>query len=91
MDSQLVVPSRSGASGLEPDERALLETLATVGAEALRRIALRDQLQHQAWHDPLTGLANRRLFETRLERALAAAASPAPRSRCCWTSTGSSR
>jgi len=33
--------------------------------------AARDQLEHQALHDPLTGLANRRLFADRVERALA--------------------
>jgi diguanylate cyclase (GGDEF)-like protein len=33
--------------------------------------AAREQLQYQAWHDPLTGLANRPLFADRLHRALA--------------------
>lgn len=32
---------------------------------------LETQLEHQALHDPLTGLANRALFEDRLEQALA--------------------
>ena len=32
--------------------------------------AARDQLEHQALHDPLTGLANRALFADRLDRAL---------------------
>ncbi len=36
---------------------------------------LTSQLSHQALHDPLTGLANRRLFEERLTDALARAAS----------------
>jgi diguanylate cyclase (GGDEF)-like protein/PAS domain S-box-containing protein len=31
--------------------------------------ALAAQLKHQAWHDPLTGLANRALFEDRLAQA----------------------
>ncbi len=33
--------------------------------------AARDQLRHQALHDPLTGLANRMLFTDRLEHSLA--------------------
>jgi len=35
------------------------------------RKVLEDQLQHQAFHDPLTGLANRALFADRVEHALA--------------------
>jgi diguanylate cyclase (GGDEF)-like protein/PAS domain S-box-containing protein len=34
------------------------------------RKALEEQLHHQAFHDPLTGLANRALFMDRLEHAL---------------------
>ena len=41
------------------------------------RVALEEQLRHQAFHDDLTGLANRALFEDRLTLALARA--PAPR------------
>ena len=36
-----------------------------------QRLALEEQLRHQAFHDTLTGLANRALFEDRLARALA--------------------
>ncbi len=36
--------------------------------------ALTEQLSHQALHDPLTGLANRALFDDRLTQALARAA-----------------
>ncbi len=36
-----------------------------------RRKAAEELVAHQAAHDPLTGLANRRLFERRLEAALA--------------------
>jgi diguanylate cyclase (GGDEF)-like protein/PAS domain S-box-containing protein len=38
------------------------------------RKALEDQLTHQAFHDPLTGLANRALFEDRVTHALSRAA-----------------
>jgi diguanylate cyclase (GGDEF)-like protein/PAS domain S-box-containing protein len=37
------------------------------------RKALEEQLTHQAFHDPLTGLANRALFRDRVEHALAQA------------------
>jgi diguanylate cyclase (GGDEF)-like protein/PAS domain S-box-containing protein len=35
------------------------------------RVALEEQLRHQALHDPLTSLANRALFQDRLDHALA--------------------
>ena len=38
------------------------------------RKALEDELRHQAFHDALTGLANRALFEDRLDHALGACA-----------------
>ena len=39
----------------------------------LRRVRLQEELEHQAMHDQLTGLANRKLLEERLEAAIAAA------------------
>jgi diguanylate cyclase len=38
--------------------------------EQIRNMELVDQLRHQAFHDPLTGLANRALFAERLAHAL---------------------
>jgi Amt family ammonium transporter len=51
-------------------ERAARETLAQANA---RLEALTRQLQHQALHDPLTGLLNRRGFELRLAALLESA------------------
>ena len=45
---------------------ALLDNQQLLGELAVAR----DRLQHQALHDPLTGLANRVLFADRLDRAL---------------------
>jgi diguanylate cyclase (GGDEF)-like protein/PAS domain S-box-containing protein len=39
--------------------------------DVTERKRLEDQLQHQAFHDPLTGLANRALFADRVTHALA--------------------
>lgn len=57
----------------EEDELALNRTLARLGAQALQRIRLQEQLEHLALHDKLTGLANRELLQDRLAQALFAA------------------
>ncbi|PZS36105.1 MAG: hypothetical protein DLM59_01830 [Pseudonocardiales bacterium] len=44
------------------------------GRDVTERVALEEQLHHQAFHDSLTGLANRALFRDRLDHALARAA-----------------
>jgi diguanylate cyclase (GGDEF)-like protein/PAS domain S-box-containing protein len=50
----------------------LFETLARQSSHVLARIRLQDQLAELALHDQLTGLANRKLLEERLDQTLAA-------------------
>jgi len=50
----------------------LAATVDELGVSLLQRRRLQDDLAHQATHDPLTRLANRTLFEQRLDAALAA-------------------
>ena len=79
----IMLANRYGlARGFTEADRALFETLAANASAALQydRLEqavselrdLQDQLQHQAHHDPLTGLANRALFSQRVREALEA-------------------
>jgi diguanylate cyclase (GGDEF)-like protein len=52
------------------DDVAAVSALAGVVATAWEHAAQREQLRHQALHDPLTRLPNRTLFIDRLENAL---------------------
>lgn len=57
----------TGANLLDnPDVRGIVTTVRDVSA----RVALEQQLRHQAFHDGLTGLANRALFRDRLDRSM---------------------
>ena len=75
-------PDRPGAQILEETVPAMLAVLAIAGVvifvlmRRLRRSsaeleAARAEAQHRALHDPLTGLANRTMFQERLTQALA--------------------
>jgi diguanylate cyclase (GGDEF)-like protein/PAS domain S-box-containing protein len=82
--SQLVTRWRHGKDDsyrhLECTAVAMLDPEGTVigfrGADrdVTERIGLERELAHQAFHDPLTGLANRTLFAERTQQALASAA-----------------
>jgi diguanylate cyclase (GGDEF)-like protein/PAS domain S-box-containing protein len=52
------------------NEIALLARAAALAAVAIDRADAEDRLEHQAMHDPLTGLANRCLVLDRLSQAL---------------------
>ncbi|MCB0881154.1 MAG: EAL domain-containing protein [Thermoleophilia bacterium] len=78
----LVLANRTGfARRFTDDDVALFETLAGNASAALQydRLEqavsdlrdLQERLHHQAYHDPLTGLANRALFHQHVERAVA--------------------
>jgi diguanylate cyclase (GGDEF)-like protein/PAS domain S-box-containing protein len=54
------------AHGLRPDAPGAILT----GRDVTERKKLEQELRHQAFHDSLTGLANRALFENRLAHAL---------------------
>ena len=77
----MLVANRLGdVSNFTPDDLQLFETVANHAAMALengqleRSLAqlssLKEELRHQAFHDPLTGLANRALFTDHVERHL---------------------
>lgn len=69
-DFWIVGPSLSRAQSTAADDENGLAALAAVAEDALARLHLSDAMTHLAWHDPLTGLANRALFMDRVQRAL---------------------
>jgi diguanylate cyclase (GGDEF)-like protein len=77
----MLVGNRVGeVTGFDDEDLRLLEMLANQTGVILEKgrlqhslsqlTALQEQLQHQASHDPLTGMANRLLFGSRVEQAL---------------------
>ena len=67
----LTLCKHRGAPDFDSDDRQLLEAIANQVAVAVEQRHLLDRLEHQAYHDTLTGLPNRLLFEDRLAQAVA--------------------
>ena len=67
------------------DDKGEVAKLVIVNRDITERKRAEQQLEHNLFHDPLTGLPNRRLFLDRLQGVLRArAATAATRTRCCW-------
>ncbi|MEJ7706769.1 MAG: EAL domain-containing protein [Nocardioidaceae bacterium] len=66
----LVSPSMSRAQSTSQDDHNGLAALAAVAEDALARLQLSAAMAHAAWHDPLTGLANRASFMWRVQNAI---------------------
>jgi diguanylate cyclase (GGDEF)-like protein len=76
----VLVGNRMGdAASFTQDDRRLFETFASHAAALLENDRVKRQLRHQAFHDSLTGFANRVLFAERVRRALDASATDARR------------
>jgi diguanylate cyclase (GGDEF)-like protein/PAS domain S-box-containing protein len=71
------VPKPSGevtwisvSSRAAPDEQGFIDHVIVTFTDVTERKIIREQLEHQAHHDQLTNLANRRLFHLELGRAI---------------------
>jgi diguanylate cyclase (GGDEF)-like protein len=67
----LVVQSYAGKTLYTDQDQELLQFVSNQVASAIIRTRLHERLTHAAGHDALTGLANRGLFQDRLQRVIA--------------------
>jgi diguanylate cyclase (GGDEF)-like protein/PAS domain S-box-containing protein len=70
-DGHVVLVDGNVSSIIDEQRRALGSVITFRNVTAAKRLT--EELQHQAHHDPLTGLPNRRAFESRLRRAVQSA------------------
>lgn len=70
-DGHVVLVDGNVSSIVDDQKRVLGSVITFRNVTAAKRLT--DELQHQAHHDPLTGLPNRRAFESRLRRAVISA------------------
>jgi diguanylate cyclase (GGDEF)-like protein len=66
----IVGPALNRARSTANDDQQGLAALVAVAEDGFQRLVLSEAMAHQAWHDPLTGLANRSLFMDRVEHAM---------------------
>lgn len=70
-DGHVVLVDGNVSSIVDEHKRVLGSVITFRNVTAAKRLT--DELTHQAHHDPLTGLPNRRAFESRLRRAVISA------------------
>jgi diguanylate cyclase (GGDEF)-like protein len=70
LGSVLVGRRRGAPRGFDDEDRRLLEALAPQVGATVEKVQLDERINHQAFHDSLTGLANRSLFADRVVHAL---------------------
>ena len=63
----------------------------TLAQDVTDRVRLEEQLRHQAFHDPLTNLANRALFSDRMDQAIARSRRRGERWPCSSSTSTTSR
>jgi diguanylate cyclase (GGDEF)-like protein len=68
--SWLVIAERSRDEPFDAADSGLLEAFGAVSSAALTNATLQEEMVRNALHDPLTGLANRRLLVDHLEHAM---------------------
>ncbi len=66
----IVSPALNRPRATGKDDQQGLDALVALAEDAFARLRLSDAMAHLAWHDPLTGLANRSLFLDRVEHAM---------------------